>query len=178
MSLPNFLSILRIILVIPILVFLEQKTFLYYYLALVFFVIASLTDFLDGYLARKNNQSSSLGALLDLLADKLLVTLVLLWLLKLYPTLSFAIPVAIIVARELVISTIRQFIAENRNLFSLKAEFLGKSKTLLQLIAISCLIVSPNLSNNFFIFSLTLFWISSALSLYSLLNYLKRWKLF
>lgn len=175
MNFPNFLSITRILLIIPIILLLEQETSISYYLALLIFVIASLTDFLDGFIARKNNQSTSLGALIDLLADKLLVCLVLLWILKLNPILSFAIPISIIISRELVISSVRQFISENKKSIVLNVSFIGKTKTFLQLISIGCLIVSPNFSQQFLIFSLAIFWISSFLSLHSLLDYLRRW---
>ena len=76
MNFPNILSLSRIILLLPI-IFLFENSF--YYLCFTTFVAASITDYLDGYLARKNNQTSDFGALLDLLADKLFVCILLIW---------------------------------------------------------------------------------------------------
>ena len=70
MNFPNILSISRILLLVPIIVFYEYGLYIF---SAATFIAASITDFLDGYLARKNNQTSELGALLDLLADKIFV---------------------------------------------------------------------------------------------------------
>ena len=76
MNLPNILSISRILLLIPIIFLFELGWHLF---STFVFVIAAITDFLDGYFARKNNQTSDSGALLDLLADKLFVSILLIW---------------------------------------------------------------------------------------------------
>ena len=76
MNIPNFLSTLRILLLVPIIFSYEYG---FYVFSLLIFIIAALTDFLDGYFARKNNQTSDLGALLDLLADKIFVSVLLIW---------------------------------------------------------------------------------------------------
>ena len=70
MTLPNILSISRILFLIPIVFLFEKNLYLFSVMA---FIMASVTDYLDGYFARKNGQTSNLGALLDLLADKIFV---------------------------------------------------------------------------------------------------------
>ena len=76
MNLPNFLSISRIFLLIPIIFLFEYG---FYFFSLIIFVVASLTDYFDGYFARKMNLSTNLGALLDLVSDKLFVSILLIW---------------------------------------------------------------------------------------------------
>ena len=76
MKLPDYLSVSRIILIFPIIYLYEFELYL---LSLFVFILASITDYLDGFLARKNNETSELGALLDLLADKLFVSILLVW---------------------------------------------------------------------------------------------------
>ena len=80
MTLASCISCLRIVLIVPIVYLLDQgwrvdSPSFYNYLAFVLFVIAGLTDYLDGYIARKTNTETQLGALIDLIADKLLVSL-------------------------------------------------------------------------------------------------------
>ena len=76
MNLPNFLSVSRIFLIIPIIIFFENELF---FVSLITFIAASLTDFLDGYFARRKGFTSDLGAFLDLLADKIFVSIILIW---------------------------------------------------------------------------------------------------
>ena len=76
MNLPNILSISRIILLVPIIIFFENDM---YISSVVTFIVASVTDYLDGFFARRNNQSSDLGAFLDLLADKVFVSTLFIW---------------------------------------------------------------------------------------------------
>ncbi len=76
MNLPNFLSISRLILIIPIIILYEVD---YYLSSVLLFIVASITDFFDGYYARKNNQASEVGALLDLISDKIFVSTLLIW---------------------------------------------------------------------------------------------------
>ena len=76
MNIPNVLSVSRILLLTPVIVLFESGFFL---LSLTAYILASITDYLDCYLARQNNQTSDIGALLDLLADKLFVSILLIW---------------------------------------------------------------------------------------------------
>ena len=119
MTLASYISCLRIVLIVPIIYLLDQGWWaegpsFYNYLALVLFVVAGLTDYLDGYIARKTNTETKLGALLDLIADKLLVSLVMVWMVFLTSDPLIAIAALIIVSRELVISTLRQYVIEKK----------------------------------------------------------------
>ncbi len=115
---------------------------------LIIFILAALTDFLDGYLARTWNASSRLGALLDPIADKLIVALMLVYLLealRLPPLLFFPIsplflPVCVILLRELYIAGLREFLAKQQ--IALPVSKGGKWKTALQMIAITLLLIS------------------------------------
>lgn len=101
------------------------------------FVAASITDFLDGYLARKWNVVSPLGTLLDPIADKLLVALMLVYLLTAYGVELF-LPVIVILLRELYISGLREFLASRQ--IALPVSKGGKWKTALQMVAIAWLL--------------------------------------
>ena len=96
----NYITILRILLILPVLVLASPSPGLSNWIALALFVVAGITDHLDGYIARKTGSTTDLGALLDLLADKLLVCLTLVWLTTLNNTAVFVIPVLIIILRE------------------------------------------------------------------------------
>ena len=81
MTIATYISLSRIILILPVMYFTYNgETLVVSIIALALFLIAGLTDYLDGYIARKTQTESNLGALLDLLADKLLVCIVLIWL--------------------------------------------------------------------------------------------------
>ena len=108
--------------------------------AAILFSIASLTDWLDGYLARKLNQGSDFGAFLDPVADKLLVTVVLIVLVTSYPVLLIA--TAVIISRELLISALREWMAGKGNRRVVEVAFSGKLKTTLQMIAIIALLLA------------------------------------
>ena len=104
-TLASYITCLRIILIVPIIYLSYFQLSHFNYLAFVLFIIAGLTDYLDGYIARKTNTVSSLGALLDLLADKLLICVILIWLIFLIPSVWFTIPALVIISRELIIAS-------------------------------------------------------------------------
>ena len=142
----NFLSCLRIV-VVPILVILffisDQSPRIF----LVFiFTIACLTDYLDGYVARKMNQVSDLGKFLDPVADKLLVITSLLLVLFDYNSLIIFIPICIIVIREVLVSALREWVAISnlKNTFSkgksVDVNYIGKIKTFIQMFSIGFLL--------------------------------------
>ena len=178
MTFSNLISCSRIFLIIPVIYLTSFEQVEYNFLALICFLLAAITDYLDGYVARQNNTVSPLGALLDLLADKLLVCLTLVWLVTLNNTLVFIIPVLIIILRELSISSIRQYIVEVDGVNKLEVSLLGKSKTTIQLVAISLIIISPGMHPFFTVFSIIFLWLASFISLLSLYKYLVTWNKF
>ena len=101
LNIPNLISLLRIFFIAPILILLNFEVAHTTYFALIIFLLASLTDFLDGYVARKTDSETSLGALLDLIADKLFISIILIYLVTFFTTLFYLIPVLLIVSREM-----------------------------------------------------------------------------
>jgi CDP-diacylglycerol--glycerol-3-phosphate 3-phosphatidyltransferase/cardiolipin synthase len=178
MTFANLITFSRIFLIIPVIYLTSLEKVEFNFLALIFFLLAGLTDYLDGYVARKTNTKSSLGALLDLLADKLLVCLTLVWLITLNNSLIFVIPVLIIVLRELSISSIRQYIVEIDGINNLEVSYVGKSKTTIQFVAISLIIISPGINPFFTTISIIFLWLASFMSLLSLYRYLVAWNKF
>ena len=101
-------------------------------------------------LQEKQNESS-LGALLDLMADKLLVVMVISYLVSFTTNQYLVIPAMIIIFREIVISAFRQFLTEKKGSNPVQVSFIAKSKTTLQITALSFLIISPNFGDNFYV---------------------------
>ena len=178
MTLASYISCLRIVLIIPIICCLDlgwgEGPAFYNYLAFSLFVIAGLTDYLDGYIARRTNSETHLGALLDLIADKLLVSLVMVWLVYIDLNPSVAIAALIIISRELVISTLRQYIIEKEVKRELSVSFIGKSKTTIQIIAISMLILAQEIEG-IYTLAVIAIWFAAIFSLYSLFRYVSEW---
>jgi CDP-diacylglycerol---glycerol-3-phosphate 3-phosphatidyltransferase len=175
MNIATYITSLRIFLIIPIAFFINLETIWFNFVALIIFLLAALTDYLDGYVARKMKNETPLGALLDLLADKLLVCLTLVILLMFNNNFFFAIPALMIISRELIISSIRQFIVEKQGKNNMNVSLLGKSKTTLQFVSISLIIISPDLGHLFYIISISSLWLASLVSLASLIRYLFDW---
>jgi len=176
MTIASYISVSRIILICPILLLTYYQNDFYNWIALALFIFAGITDYLDGYIARKTNTESSLGALLDLLADKLLVCLVLLWLVFLSQSLYLIFPTIIIISRELAVSSLRQFIVEKIGENPIQVTYIAKSKTTIQFVAISFLILSPHMGIAFNNITILLVSVSALVSLYSLNNYLDLYK--
>lgn len=179
MTLASYISCLRIVLIVPIIYltnlgFWETSSSFYNYLALFLFIFAGITDYLDGYVARKTNTETQLGALLDLIADKLLVSLVMIWMVFLTHNPWIVVPALIIVSRELVISTLRQHIIEKLGKNNLSVSFVGKSKTTIQLIAISMLILAREVTD-IWLLAMIAIWFAAIFSLYSLYAYVSEW---
>lgn len=136
MNIPNTLSLLRIGL-IPCYVVLFYMPGAWSNLGAAFvFLVAAITDWLDGYLARQLQQSSKLGAFLDPVADKLLVGVVLILLVQRNPEVWLALPIAVIIGREITISALREWMAELGARQRVAVSFVGKIKTTCQMIAI------------------------------------------
>ena len=138
------------------------------------FAIASLTDWLDGYLARKLNQTSAFGAFLDPVADKLLVVAALVLLVANYPSVWFVLPVAIIIAREIFVSALREWMANCNQRELVTVGYMGKVKTTVQMIGITILIGVDAQSPVFFEqVGYLLIYASAVFSLWSMILYLR-----
>tara|TARA_S200000501_G_scaffold6392_1_gene5680 strand:+ start:62 stop:595 length:534 start_codon:yes stop_codon:yes gene_type:complete len=170
---PNFLSFLRILLVLPIIYSFQSELYL---LAAFLFFLSSMTDFMDGYLARRYELESELGAFLDLIADKVLVVTILVWLVFIYENQALTILSILIILREIIITSFRYFLVlNNADSELIKANKYGKFKTAFQFFSIFLLILSP-LHNNFYLtFSLILLLLSTLISYFSLTIYFLNW---
>ena len=174
----NYLTILRILLIFPVLILASPEPSQNNWIALVLFVIAGITDHLDGYIARKTGSTSNLGALLDLVADKLLIIITIFYFISYASSLLLILPSILIIFREIMISSFRQLIAEKEGTNPIKVSFLAKSKTTVQIFALAFLIISPNFGQPFFFLTVLLFWLAAYISLHSLYGYLKTYKNF
>lgn len=143
MNLPNWLTVARIAL-IPLLV-------LFFYLpvawgglaAVLTFLLAALTDALDGYLARKLRQTSAPGAFLDPVADKLLVAVALILVIDRMDTLWVTLPALIIIWREIAVSALREWMASVGHQDAVAVSWAGKLKTAMQMAALVVLLYQP-----------------------------------
>lgn len=173
LSFPMLLTLLRIAL-IPVLV-------LFFYLpygwssiaTAVVFILAAITDGLDGYLARRMNLMTSFGAFLDPVADKLMVATALVLLVSRNPAVLFTLSAAIIIGREIAISSLREWMAEMGKQGHVKVSGLGKLKTIFQMTAISLLLFEQDLLGVPILFiGLALLYLAAALTLWSMWIYL------
>ena len=173
MNIPNILSISRILFLIPIIFLFEKELFL---LSLATYLLASITDYLDGYFARLNNQTSDLGALLDQLADKLFVSILLIWMTFNFESKLILISSILIVSREISISYLRLLIvSKSKHLDEVKPDLLGKYKTTIQMTGLGLILITPITPNFILDFSLALLIFSALISWYSLIRYLNKW---
>jgi cardiolipin synthase len=174
--LPNLLTYGRL-LAVPVVVgcLFWPNEFSMRWIALGIFALAAITDFLDGYLARALAQQSSLGRMLDPIADKLLVSAVLLMLVYDHTIVSFSIWAAIVIlCREILVSGLREYLAGLK--VSVPVSQVAKWKTAMQLAALGFLIAGPAaeaLLPGTVEFGLLLLWLSAILTLYTGWDYLK-----
>jgi len=140
LNFPTVLTFMRIFL-IPVFVAVFYLPFPWVHLATAaIFGLAALTDWLDGYLARRWNQTSSFGAFLDPVADKLMVAVALILLVQQHPSIVFTVPAMIIVGREIAVSALREWMAELGNRASVAVSVIGKFKTIAQMVALLLLL--------------------------------------
>lgn len=192
MSLPNKISLSRIIL-IPFMVFFYLANFIPNgwgkLIAFIIFIIAALTDFLDGYIARKHNMITSLGKFLDPIADKILMTAALLLVIcdGTVPAPYGALAGIIIFVREFIVSVFRQMAANKKVVIA--ADLLGKVKTFVLDFSLPALLLLAFLNTNgafaassfmsvFEVINYSLLGIGVALTFISGVNYIvKNWKI-
>jgi CDP-diacylglycerol--glycerol-3-phosphate 3-phosphatidyltransferase len=144
-NLPTWLTLFRVAL-LPVMVVVFYWPFRGHNVtAAIVFVLAAVTDWFDGYLARRLNLTSAFGAFLDPVADKLMVAVTLFLLVESHrggwPGIVMAVTAAVIVGREISISALREWMAEIGMRATVKVAFVGKLKTVMQMIALIVLIV-------------------------------------
>ena len=173
-NIPNALTLLRVAL-IPVLVAVYYLPFVWAPLAsALIFVAAAVTDWLDGYLARRLDQTSPFGAFLDPVADKLMVAVVLVLLVQAHPTGWFAVPAAIIVGREIAISALREWMAELGARAHVAVSMVGKFKTTAQMLALILLLYrEPIVGFPTDLVGIVLLYVAAVLTLWSMVMYLR-----
>ncbi len=173
MTLANFFTILRVLL-IPVFMGLYYVDFSGHHLmAAGVFIIACITDWLDGYVARKMNQCSRFGAFLDPVADKMLVAITLVMLAASYPSPWYIVPAALIVGREVFVSALREWMAETQQRDAVAVGKIGKVKTTVQMIALIVLLATDTSGPELIrITGYTLLNLAALLTLWSMLVYL------
>ena len=173
MNLPNILTLFRIAL-IPVFVLAFYLPFDWNNLAAcTVFVIAAITDWLDGFLARKLQQISKLGAFLDPVADKLMVAVALVLLVERYPGLILSLPAAVIIGREITVSALREWMAELGARSKVAVTIYGKVKTTAQMAALPLLIYhEPLYGIPIYTIGIVLLYIAAGLTLVSMYQYL------
>jgi CDP-diacylglycerol--glycerol-3-phosphate 3-phosphatidyltransferase len=145
------------------------------------FLLAGLTDWLDGYLARRLEQTSQFGAFLDPVADKLVVAVVLVLLVSDGDVLGrvvsqklFIVAIAVIIGREIAVSALREWVAQSGIRPSIAVSTLGKVKTTVQIIAIALLLYGQDLIGfPTLLVGESMLYVASALTIWSMAGYLK-----
>ena len=173
LNLPNVLTIARIAL-IPVFALIYFFTDELYWVASLFFGAAAFTDWLDGYLARRLNQTTRFGAFLDPVADKLIVVTALVLLIGNHASLLLTIPGVVIIGREIVISALREWMAEMDRRGVVAVSWIGRAKTTMQMVAIFMLLANPPvLGRPWVIVGLVLLYAAALLTLWSMATYLR-----
>jgi CDP-diacylglycerol--glycerol-3-phosphate 3-phosphatidyltransferase len=176
-TIPNIITIIRVLL-IPVFVIVYFLDWKWAHQAGAFiFWFAAITDWFDGYLARKLNQTSAFGAFLDPVADKLIVATALLLITQSYDTVWITIPAILLMSREIYISALREWMGQQGKQDLVKVSFAGKAKTMAQMLALIGL-----LSETEYFFGIRIYWVSlgyillyfaAVLSFWSMLVYTK-----
>jgi CDP-diacylglycerol--glycerol-3-phosphate 3-phosphatidyltransferase len=174
MNIANLVTCSRV-LMIPVVILLYYSNLEHgRLLAAGLFALASLTDWLDGYLARKLNLASDFGAFLDPVADKLLVVIALVLLVANFPSPWFVLPTAVIIAREVFVSALREWMANCNKRDLVKVGYIGKVKTTVQMLGITILIAIDAQSPIQFVqLGYALVYLSAIFSLWSMVSYIR-----
>jgi CDP-diacylglycerol--glycerol-3-phosphate 3-phosphatidyltransferase len=171
-SLPNLFTLLRIVLIPVFIIAYYLPVSSAHVIAAVIFALASFTDWLDGYLARKLGQMSPFGAFLDPVADKLLVATSLLLLVGTQEIAYITLPAIVIVGREIVISALREWMAELGSRTSVTVNLVGKIKTALQMLALVLLLAFYPGESYWGILGFILLYVAAILTIWSMVVYI------
>jgi len=168
-NLPNIITLIRISVVPFLFILLTEPGEFWSLILAILFALASITDMLDGYLARKYNMITTMGKFLDPLADKLIVNTAMILMIPIGRIPAWIVAVTII--RDLIVDGIRS-IASSEGLY-IQASILGKQKTIAQLFAVTALMVwYPFFGINSYLVGMVLLYIGLLLTIYSGLDYL------
>ncbi len=180
LNIPNILTIARIVL-IPVFLLVaywapaigvagHSGSFTRHLILTAIFILAAITDWFDGYLARALNQTSAFGRFLDPVADKLMVAAALVVLVQWQPTIIMAFAGIVIISREITVSALREWMAELGARTSVAVSTVGKYKTAFQMIAISVFLLNWQPLETF---AYILLYTAVILTLWSMFIYLK-----
>lgn len=170
-NIPTLLTLFRVIL-IPFFVLAFYLPYAWAPLACaVIFVIAAVTDWFDGFLARKWKQTTRFGAFLDPVADKVMVATALVLVVEHYSVWWISLPAATMIAREIIISALREWMAEIGKRSSVAVSWIGKVKTMAQMMALVGLLWRPNQWVE--VLGFVLLYIAAILTFWSMFQYLK-----
>lgn len=174
LTVPTILTLFRIFLIPVFVIIFYWPGQWAHVLAASIFALASLTDWLDGYLARVLKQESAFGAFLDPVADKLMVVVAIVLLVEANPSPWIAIPSLIIISREISVSALREWMAELGSRATVKVSFVAKAKTTVQLFSLVLMIYHQSLWGlPMFQIGLAFYYLAAILTIYSMVCYLK-----
>ena len=170
---PTLLTLMRIAFIPLIVVVFYLPVWWSNLAAAAIFGFAALTDAIDGYLARRTKQTTRFGAFLDPVADKLIVAAALVLIIEHAETWFVSVPALVIIAREITVSALREWMAEVGGARAVAVTFLGKLKTIVQMLALTALLVhQPLLGLPVFYIGLGLLYLAVVLTVWSMLAYL------
>ena len=174
LNIPTILTLLRIAL-IPVIM-------MVFYLPIedarlwcsLLFMVASITDWFDGFLARRLNLQTAFGEFLDPVADKLMVVVILVLIVQGDPSIYIALPAAIIIGREVTVASLREWMAELGQRSVVKVSWIGKYKTGFQMFSILCLLINADLYGvPIRLLGLVAIYIAAILTLWSMWQYIQ-----
>ncbi len=174
LTLPTAITLFRIAL-IPLFVVVFYLPFAWANLAAAgLFALASFSDWVDGYLARVLKQESSFGAFLDPVADKLMVVVAIILLVQAHPSIYIALPSVVIVAREISISALREWMAGIGNSAAVRVSLIGKAKTTAQLFSLFLMIYAEPFNDiPIFEIGLGFYFLAAVFTIVSMFIYLR-----
>ena len=182
-TIPNQITVFRIILIPIFIIVFYLPVSWNHFGAFVVFWLASVSDALDGYLARKLNQTSAFGAFIDPVADKLMVVTALIVIVQDYQTWWISIPAMIMIAREIFISALREFMSSIGKRNEIAVSEMGKYKTFAQMLSLQGLIWRPDYDIPLILFDFphqilmaiaySLFFVATILTIWSMVSYFK-----
>ena len=172
-TIPNILTIIRIALIPIFVIFFYTPFNDHYWVATGIFIVAAITDWLDGFLARYLKQTSRFGAFLDPVADKLIVLSALLLCATKFSGPLFAAPAIIMLCREIIISALREWMAEVGKRAKIGVNIIGKFKTFLQMVALCFFISQPAGYSPLAITGYIIFYVAAFLTIWSMVVYSK-----